>query len=147
MTRRSLGRAVLAWSLLGLMLPGVAEACSGPGAAEAIAQAERMALGMHLLAGLLVVVATVVARRRRVLGSPVAAGWFLLIAHPNLWTSARSGDCGQQLEVSSILFTTLAAGLLVYVAWRPVPPEPPEGGGDEDDEDDEDRGARGSTEP
>lgn len=120
---------------LGLALPGPALACSGPGAAESIARAEVISLATHLLAVALMLAGTWISLRRRTFGGPVAAGWFLVLAHPNLWGSARGGDCGQQLQVSSLLFTTLVAGLLLYLSVRPSRPlEPPAEGGDEDDE-------------
>jgi hypothetical protein len=64
--------------------------------------------------------ATWLAVRRKVIGGPLGAGWFLVIAHPNLWTSASGGDCGQQLEVSSLLFTGITVGVFAWSAFRPL---------------------------
>lgn len=134
-----MSRGLLAVGLgaVGLALPSVALACSGPGAAEAIAWAETVALATHLLAVGLMVAASAISLRRRTFGGPVAGGWFLVLAHPNLWGTARGGDCGQQLQVSSLLFTTLVAGLLLYLSVRPSRPLPPP----EDDEDSDEEAA------
>jgi len=107
---------------------GVALACSGPGAADLIHRAELLALLGHGLAVVTMVGATWVAVRRKVIGGPLGAGWFLIIAHPNLWTSARSGDCGQQLEVSSLLFTVLTVAVLAWSAFRPLKADSPAAG-------------------
>jgi len=108
-----------------LMSSGAALACSGPGAADLSARAELLALLGHGLSGVAMVIATWLAVRRKVVGGPLGAGWFLVIAHPNLWSSATSGDCGRQLEISSLLFTALTVGVLAWSAFRPLKVDTP----------------------
>lgn len=104
-----------------LWVPGVAFACSGPGAGEAIVRNE--GLGWALWAATLLIAGAFVATPRL-----RARGWrsswplvLLVLLHPGWWMSARSGDCGQTLREGSLLVTavTLLAGAIVY--WRAGP--------------------------
>ena len=114
-----MNRALLV-ALLGWMASPVL-ACSGPGAAEAIARAEWAGWGLLGLAVVMVLAANLRARRLGVGGRSMAAGWILIFAHPGIWMSARSGDCGATRLESSLLFTALAAGLGLWGMLRSGP--------------------------
>lgn len=120
--RTSALRAAL---LAGLALaPGVAWACSGPGAAEAIARAEMGGYALAAFTLLSVLGATLLGRRRGLGRGPVAAGWVLVAVHPGLWLGARSGDCGQTRLEGSVLFACMGVALVLWSIWRPVHPVP-----------------------
>ena len=89
-------------------------ACSGPGAPEAIRQAER--LGWTLWgATLLMLSGAVLVPRLR------SHGWLLLllaVVHPGWWMSARSGDCGRTLIGSSVLVTVLTPVAICILLLR-----------------------------
>jgi hypothetical protein len=123
-------RALLTATLL--LWPGLCWACSGPGAESAIQRATLLGV-VGLVAQLgLALAASVMARRKGVVRHPVLAAWALVAMHPGIWSSARSGDCGQTREVGALPF--LLAGLLVLGwAWaRPAAPASAEGGGEGD---------------
>ena len=88
-------------------------ACSGPGAAEAIANAERLGLITWALT-LALAIAFVVSKRLR----PRKIRWVMLalaIAHPGLWLSARSGDCGALLQLAAVATSVLLAAVMAGV--------------------------------
>lgn len=105
--------------LAALLLPNLALACSGPGAAEAITRAE---IGGWILAGMSLGMAGLTSRLawiRKIKSPPVAMAWVLLLAHPGLWVSARSGDCGRERWLLAGIFTLLEAGLVGWAWLRP----------------------------
>ncbi len=106
---------------------GAAWACSGPGAGELMEQNELIGMLSHAVCVGLMLISSWVAVRRKVVGSPIAAGWVLVISHPNIWSSARGGDCGQSLRSGSLLFLAVTIGLLAYAWLRPPKPPPPAG--------------------
>jgi hypothetical protein len=89
-------------------------ACSGPGAARAIARAE--VLGWVLAGASLAIVLPAVVGREA-----LRRHWWLLIpvaGHPGWWMSARSGDCGHMLSTGAITATVLTAALVGLAALR-----------------------------
>jgi len=101
-----------------LAAPGLAVACSGPGAMAAILRAER-------LGWILWITTSVVAGGSAFIPRMRARGWrhqwpmLLLVAlHPGWWMSARSGDCGRTLTVGSFLITALTVLMGAFLFWR-----------------------------
>jgi hypothetical protein len=111
-----LGR-LLTPPVVGLALPGLALACSGPGAMATILRSER--LGWMLWGATLLLAVAVALVRLRADGW--RAHWPLLLlvgVHPGWWMSARSGDCGRMLVLGSILVTALAPLVVGFLLWR-----------------------------
>lgn len=101
-----------------LALPGVALACSGPGAMEAILRAQR--LGWILWATTLVL-----AGGPAIMSRLSSRGWrgqwpllALVVLHPGWWMSARSGDCGGMLVVGSGVVTAVTPVVVGFLLWR-----------------------------
>ncbi|MDI1449046.1 hypothetical protein [Polyangium sp. 6x1] len=93
-------------------------ACSGPGAEEAILRAERLGL---ILWGVTLVVAVGSFFVPRLRAAGIRKQWpllLLVVLHPGLWMSARSGDCGRTLVEGSILVAALAPLLAGLLFWR-----------------------------
>lgn len=119
----ALGAGVLWRSLVVAVAaePAVAWACSGgAAAAEAIARAQLIGWVGAGLAAMLLLVATVVAKRRGLGRGPLAAGWVLVFVHPGFWVSSRGGDCGSVRATGTLLFTALAVAVVMWALWRPV---------------------------
>lgn len=127
---RRWGAAPLLAIGLGLVLPGVAWACSGPGAAEAMARARYGGWGLAAVTALGVAGATLLTRRRALGRGPVAAGWVLLAVHPGLWLGVQGGDCGRARLEGSVLFACMGVALAMWSFWRPSPADPGGGRGD-----------------
>ncbi len=88
-------------------------ACSGPGAAEAIATSELIGLMAFVLALVCVGAVLFLTRARR--------RWFATLAmlvHPGWWMSARSGDCGYLLRYAAPLATLVFAAAAAWAIWR-----------------------------
>lgn len=101
-----------------LAFPGLAVACSGPGAMAAIVHAERLSWGLWIATLVLAGGSALMPRMR-------ARGWgnqwpmFLLaVLHPGWWMSARSGDCGRTLLEGSYVLTALAVLVGAFLFWR-----------------------------
>ena len=69
----------------------------------------------------LVLAANLRARRVGVPMRAVAAGWLLVLAHPGIWLSVTSGDCGALRVERGLLFTALAAAIGVWGMIRTPP--------------------------
>ena len=88
------------WSLL---------ACSGPGAGQAIRLAILVGivgLGIHLISSF------ILAWRRPVLGVGFLVG--LGMIHPHWWVSPVQGDCGEQLEITTMIFLLFDLTAVAY---------------------------------
>ena len=96
-------------------------ACSGPGAARAMAWSEWGGWGLLALTAGLVLAANLRARRLGIGRRPMAAGWIVLVAHPGIWLAASESDCGAGRLQSSLLFTILAAFLGIWGMLRRAP--------------------------
>ncbi|MDI1479339.1 hypothetical protein [Polyangium sp. y55x31] len=111
------------WYVLGIVaavlgVDGVAFACSGPGAMEAILRAERFGWILWFVTALVAVGSTFVPRVR---AAGVRKQWpllLLLVLHPGWWMSARSGDCGRTLLASSVLAAALTLVVAGFLFWR-----------------------------
>ena len=108
---------------------GTAWACSGEGAAATIGHAELLGWVLLGVAVVVMLVASVLSQRRGNQGSVLGMGWVLVVAHPGIWISARSGDCGRTRIIMAVVFTLLAGGVLGWLWMRPpkVSAAPPEG--------------------
>ncbi|MDQ3370430.1 MAG: hypothetical protein M3680_33840 [Myxococcota bacterium] len=97
---------------------GVALACSGPGAMHVIDANIRRGWIMFAIAAAMVVAAGFApAFRQRGMRSlwPLLV---LLVIHPGLWMSGRSGDCGMLLRSSSTVMTFITpVAILLGYAW------------------------------
>jgi len=99
---------------LATLAPGLALACSGPGAAEAIVRNELLGL-LGLVGSLWLVVVGAVRRRRRGRGwLSASAGVLVLLLNPFFFVSSRGGDCGQTLLVAAAVFVLFA---VTWAAW------------------------------
>ncbi|WP_434426176.1 hypothetical protein [Nannocystis pusilla] len=107
----------LSWQLLAL--PGLAVACSGPGAREAILHAEQLGLVLWFTTAVLAGGSLFMPRMR--VGGRRKPWPLLLLAvlHPGWWMSARSGDCGQTLILGSVMVTALTLLVAGFLLWRP----------------------------
>lgn len=90
-------------------------ACSGPGAAEAIARAWTLGFAAF---GATALGVGVTAALRRWLGVPWASvgnalGLVLVLAHPGCWCAPIGGDCGQARVTLSAAWGAVS---LLYVA-------------------------------
>ncbi|MFZ6182136.1 hypothetical protein [Nannocystis pusilla] len=111
--------SVLLAVVAALAFPGLAVACSGPGAREAILHAEQLGLVSWLTTAVLAGGSALIPRMR-------ARGWrtqwpllLLAVLHPGWWMSARSGDCGQTLILGSAIVTALTLLVAGFLLWRP----------------------------
>ena len=90
-------------------------ACSGPGAAKAIHDAEMVGLILWGLSLFIAAInlfsrwARVLLLRQKVLVA------LLAIFHPGWWVSARKGDCGEMLFVTSVLATILISTTIFFM--------------------------------
>ena len=103
------------------LVEGVALACSGRGAPAAIEHAER--LGWKLWAAS-VTLAGISALLPRLRARGVWRLWpllLLVVIHPGLWMSARSGDCGRLRVQASVAMTALTPLLVGFMLWRARP--------------------------
>lgn len=96
-------------------------ACSGPGAAAAIFQAELTALGGLVLALALWSAGGLRRRRAGRAWGAVARGVLPVALHPMIWLSARSGDCGRTLTAASVAMAVIS---LTWAAWPMKSPAP-----------------------
>ena len=110
-------------SLLGWAGLARAWGCSGPGAAEAMVRAELGGWGLVVLTVAMVAAATLRSVRLGHGARLMAGGWILVLAHPGIWMSARSGDCGMARVESGLLFTLLAAMLGLWGMFRKTGPQ------------------------
>lgn len=96
-------------------------ACSGPGAADAMARASFVGLACLLISFAATIVAIVRARRvggRLARGGAVVAVLLLLI-HPTVWLGVSSGDCGGGLLVAGPVFVVLHCGIAGFLMlWK-----------------------------
>jgi hypothetical protein len=100
------------------MLSGLL-ACSGPGAAEAIALSGRIALASFAITFLCFLLALLLpVLRRRVGWGGVAALFACTLFHPGLVFGTLRGDCGFTARWASLLFLPLLAGLCAYLLRR-----------------------------
>ncbi|MFT5686639.1 MAG: hypothetical protein ACI8RZ_007595 [Myxococcota bacterium] len=102
-----------------LLLLMEAAACSGPAAAERIAFAEQVGLGMFASAAVMGLIGGFHVWRRKTSPKVLAPLVIVVIAHPGFWMSANMGDCGRTLKVASIVFTIQALALLAWAIARP----------------------------
>lgn len=113
MTTAGLRAWLFAVTWVAVLAPRDAVACSGPGAAASIETATivgwaSFALSVALAAAML----AVVLQTRRSRTAAVAVVGVLLtmtLAHPGLWASATSGDCGAWRLVLSVTVAALEA--------------------------------------
>lgn len=96
-------------------------ACSGPGAADAIFQAELTALAGLVLALALWMTGGVRRRRAGRAWGAVALGVLPVALHPMIWLSARSGDCGRTLTAACVAMAVIS---LTWAAWPMKSPAP-----------------------
>ena len=114
-------------ALLALLLlrPAVALACSGPGAAEAMARNDHAGWFLFGVSAALAAVTLGVALKRHAGHRNAILVLILAGAHPALRVDVYGGDCGQGLLSSSLVMT---AGAALLAAWSLLrPPAPPEG--------------------
>jgi len=104
------GAAVLLW-------PGVAFACSGPGAGAAIDSNERLATMLFLACLLLLPVSLMVWRKSQRYRGWAVAHILMLVTNPIWWISARSGDCGYFLAVVATVLVVVAGLGTARVTW------------------------------
>jgi hypothetical protein len=102
------------------VVPGLALACSGPGAPEAIGRAELTGLLGLVAALVLVVIGSVRRRRKGRRWRGIAVGSLVLWLNPFLWLSARSGDCGSTLVVATVAVTLIALAWAVWPVKAPA---------------------------
>jgi hypothetical protein len=90
-------------------------ACSGPGAADAIARASWVALAAIATSLGLTIALGVVTRRRggKRRSQIFAVGLLALLIHPGVWMSATSGDCGAAVMLVAPVFALLHVGLVL----------------------------------
>lgn len=94
-------------------------ACSGPGAADAIALSGRIVLASWLITFATFMLALLVpALRRRIGWAGVAALFFCSLFHPGLLFSTLRGDCGYTARWAALGFLPVVLGLLVYLLRR-----------------------------
>ena len=94
-------------------------ACSGPGAAEAIAVSGQIALLSWALVFLVFLSALLVpALRRRFGWGGVAVLFACTLLHPALIFGTLRGDCGYTARFGSLIFLPLHFGLCVFLIWR-----------------------------
>jgi ABC-type spermidine/putrescine transport system permease subunit II len=103
---------------LGLVLSAPALACSGEGAAEAIATSSLIALGAVIGSLVCAVVLVTLARRR---GGKrryqfFAVGLLALLIHPGIWMGVMSGDCGYGVRMVAPIYALLHVGLVLLSA-------------------------------
>ena len=118
------GASVGAFVLIALCWPGLAWACIGPGAAEAMERAQYGGWGSAALTLLAVLAATLFVWSRGLGRGPVAAGWVLVAVHPGLWLGVGDGDCGQARLEGSVLFACMGVALAMWSFWRPPTADP-----------------------
>lgn len=110
---RAIGSSVVA-----MLLPGVALACSGPGAMDKILRAERIGWLLLFLTGALALWAALMFRRWQVPWRRTLLVALPALVHPGWWLSARGGDCGAMRLLGSIgvtAMTVVALGLAVGI--------------------------------
>lgn len=103
-----------------LVMSTAALACSGEGAAEAMAQNSLLGLACLLMSFAATIVAVVLARKR---GGALAKGLavfavLLLMAHPTIWLGVTSGDCGQSLRVTGPVVVALQCAIVGLLMLR-----------------------------
>lgn len=95
----------------------LAEACSGPGAGEAIALSSLVALASLSLGLAFLAVLVVRGLRRRAAWKRLLPLAVVCAAHPFWWLSPLSGDCGFLLRWASLAFLPVLA-VVIYVGLR-----------------------------
>lgn len=101
-----------------LACPGLAVACSGAGAREAILGAEQLGW-ISWVATLVIAGGSAFIPRMRARGWRSQWPLLVLVAlHPGWWMSARSGDCGRTLTVGSMVITALTLLVAALLFWR-----------------------------
>ncbi|HOX42316.1 MAG TPA: hypothetical protein PK668_01900 [Myxococcota bacterium] len=118
---RAAGRSRLQAFGVCFLWAGLAWACSGPGAAEAIERAT--SLGWILFGAAALVAGLAMLGLRRLGWSFKRLRWAALpvALDPAWWWSARAGDCGRTLVLGAWIFlglTVLLAAILLVVAFR-----------------------------
>lgn len=99
--------------------PLTALACSGPGAAAAIADSMRVVLvSLSLTVGWLLAALLVPPLRRRVGRKGLLLLAATCVVHPGLWLSTLRGDCGYTARWASLLFLPVLALVLGYLLRR-----------------------------
>ncbi len=97
-------------------------ACSGPGAAEAIALSGRIAFASLALTFLCFLCALLVPPLRRRVGWGGVAGLFACtLFHPALIFGTLRGDCGFTARWASLVFLPLLFGLCLFLLRRRRP--------------------------
>jgi len=93
-------------------------ACSGLGAADAMATASLVGL-VCLIVSFAATIGSVVQQRRIRQARYVAiAAVVLLLLHPTIWLGVRSGDCGNTLLLAGPMTAVLHLGLLGFFLTR-----------------------------
>lgn len=101
-------------------------ACSGPGAAEAIAVSGRIALASFAVTFLCFLTALLLPTlRRRVGWAGVAALFACTLFHPALVFGTLRGDCGYTARWASLIFLPLLLGLCAFLLRRRRPSAAP----------------------
>jgi len=117
-TAATLARLGLLLSLL--LATQVVYACSGPDAAQTIRKNE--SLGLILMALSLASAGLLFVYMRRIsMGMRSRKFWplyMLVVLHPGCWMSARSGDCGRMLVLSSVLVTCAVVALCSFLYFQ-----------------------------
>lgn len=94
-------------------------ACSGEGAAAAIALSGRIVLASLLITFVTFMAALLVpALRRRVGWAGVGALFLCTLFHPGLFFSLLRGDCGYTARWAALGFLPVVAGLFVFLLRR-----------------------------
>jgi hypothetical protein len=90
-------------------------ACSGPGAADAIARATLVAVAAIATSLGVTIALGVLARRRggKRRTQLFAVGLLALLIHPGVWMSATSGDCGAAVMLVAPIYALLHVGLVL----------------------------------
>ncbi len=93
-------------------------ACSGPGAAQHIAQATTAGYILLAVAWILLALVGFLSLFGGERGKVVVVQAVLTLAHPGLWLSATGGDCGRMRVVASFGLTCLCLVLALWTILR-----------------------------
>ncbi|MEK0451666.1 MAG: hypothetical protein RL088_3934 [Verrucomicrobiota bacterium] len=94
--------------------PLVFLACSGPGAANAIAKSDSIGDYCAGFAALVTLALYLLCLRRNGKAWPAYAGSFLLLLHPAWTVSSRGGDCGLFKRDASYFVSFVFVAFLVF---------------------------------
>lgn len=89
-------------------------ACSGPGAGAAIQQAITFGYFCAAAGGVVTVALAYVAMRMRRFSFPLPVAAVMLLIHPAWTVSAIHGDCGGLKNLTSMIFSVVYLGLLIF---------------------------------